>query len=133
MRGEGRNYGHSSKGAKPLKVINDTKTMSTRVLTEAWPEASIEEVPAKRKEWGLAPRTGLAVVIQPGIKYAVTRFHNAWEQKTNGILQSLRIDLPHNIRVTGTYVSPNISATILTNFLTTIKTTGTGKTASLDT
>lgn len=79
------------------------------------------------KEWGLAMRAGLAVGIEPGLKYAVPQVYNEWEEKFKGILQALTIDLPHNLRLTGTHVSPNVSCVDLTNFFTVVMSTGTEK------
>lgn len=65
-----------------------------------------------------APRAEVAVSIRPGLDYVVANVHNEWEEASNGIVQALAIDLPNAVRLTRTYVSPNISTGTFTNFLT---------------
>lgn len=64
---------------------------------------AIEKILAVRKEWGSAPRAGVALAVQPGLDYAVERIYNEREETTNGIVQTITIDLPGRRRVTGTY------------------------------
>lgn len=54
-------------------VINESKSTNTSSLRGVWPGASLEEIPAARREWGNAPRAGVAIMIQPGVEYAAAR------------------------------------------------------------
>lgn len=108
-------------------MLNEKKTLSPSEIREAWPGVAMEEVPAIRKEWGSAPRAGIATIVQPGLLYAVHRVYNEHEPRTNVVFQALTLDLPKGLRITGAYVSPNSSTKALTNLLSDVITDGTDR------
>lgn len=107
-------------------MVNETKEETTQVMSEAWPGASVEEVPTKRKSWGTAPRARVAIVIKPGLRYDVRRVYNKHDVAKNGVIQIITVDLGKGSRVAGAYVSPNYSPAALTNFLHSVITVDTG-------
>lgn len=62
--------------------------------------------------------------VQPGLDYVVIRVINEREETTNGVIQAVTIALPNDVQLTGTYVSPKLSATKRTSFLSKIVTRG---------
>lgn len=55
-----------------MVVIIDTKGKSVNKRGEAWAGEAMEEIPEIMKDWGSAPRAGVALAVQPGIAYAVS-------------------------------------------------------------
>lgn len=86
-----------------------------------------EKIPAIKKNGVSAPRVGVAIAIQPGVRYAVFNIYNKTDAATNGVIEAVTIDLPGRIRLTGTYISPITSACALTSFPSTIMITRTGR------
>lgn len=108
-------------------VINEMKTTSIKAIQEAWPGAAIEEIPALRREWGGAPRAGIAIAIQPGIRYALKLVFNEEDEETNSTTPALAIEISLHVRLTGTYISPSMPRQALIQFLSVTIMEGSGR------
>lgn len=108
-------------------VVNEANAVSKQILREVWPGAEIEELPAVKKGWNSAPRAGVDIAVQPGLNCVVRAVYNEHEEVNNKIVQAITVDLLHRARVKGAYISPNTSAAKLTDFLSDVITSGSGR------
>lgn len=53
----------------------------------------------------------------PGLRYAVQRVYNENDERKNGVIQVVTVELPGGNGVTGAYIFPNSSPAEFTNFV----------------
>lgn len=69
----------------------------------------IETGAVDQKRYESGTEGGVAMLMRAGLTSCVRHVRNYMEEKTNGVIQSMTIQLQNRVRVTGAYLSPTIS------------------------
>lgn len=108
-------------------VLSELKAMGLSGLGKAWPGAKMKAVPAARKDIRSAPRSGIAMMIRPGLKGYVRPVRNEMERESNSVIQLIMVELGEGVRITGAYLSPKVSGGKTEELMTMMGTEGGGK------
>lgn len=57
-------------------VMNETKSVSIRVLREAWPSSQTREVLEVGKGWNTTLEARVPLAVQPGLQYSVKAIYS---------------------------------------------------------
>lgn len=101
--------------------------VNTHSPSQCWQGASVEAVPSLRKVVRTVPRTGVELVIRPGLAYYVGHVQNEVEDSTNGVLQTITIEFTESIRMTRAYIYPTVSGGKLTEVIRLVVSDSSGK------
>lgn len=77
-----------------IVVLSEQKSSTIEVVSEAWPGAKVEYIPAWRKDFTSGPRSGAAMMIHPAIDYHVAHGYDFKNTTSNGVMQALTVALP---------------------------------------
>lgn len=116
-----------SKNKPDIVILSELKATSLNGLRNTWPGAKIELIPSLGIGVRYAPRAGIAILARENLEYTVRFVRDDVGDGTNGVIQSLTLDLEGRKIVTGAYIFPNISGGKMEEVVRTIIRDGMGQ------
>lgn len=74
-------------------LLTELKTVYLAGMAEMGPGAKLDVIPSLRKGVRAAPRAGITILVRPGLTHCVRLVRTEEENRTNGALQTMPIEL----------------------------------------